>query len=145
MAKTSYTVVFERDEDGWWVATVKGVAGVHTQGRTVAQARERIREALTAAGENSKAELVDQFALSADLLQQLDAARSARRRSESVQQEAQTAMRSAALALAHRGVSTRDAGYFLELSHQRIHQLLRSGTGRRRSWLKNPERGKRSK
>ena len=42
----SYRVAYERDESGWWVATVRGVRGCHTQGRTVDEARRRIREAL---------------------------------------------------------------------------------------------------
>lgn len=42
----SYTVRYERDEDGWWVATVKGVKGCHTQGRSIEAARKRIRESL---------------------------------------------------------------------------------------------------
>jgi predicted RNase H-like HicB family nuclease len=45
-AVKSYRVTYERDESGWWVATVRGVRGCHTQGRTVDEARRRIREAL---------------------------------------------------------------------------------------------------
>jgi predicted RNase H-like HicB family nuclease len=41
-----YRVAYERDEAGWWVASVRGVRGCHTQGRTVDEARRRIREAL---------------------------------------------------------------------------------------------------
>ena len=41
-----YRVAYERDESGWWVASVSGVRGCHTQGRTVDEARRRIREAL---------------------------------------------------------------------------------------------------
>src|SRR2546429_5938015 len=43
---SAYHVTYERDESGWWVATVRGVRGCHTQGRTVDEARRRIREAL---------------------------------------------------------------------------------------------------
>src|ERR1700716_316638 len=31
----TYRVAYERDESGWWVASVRGVRGCHTQGRTV--------------------------------------------------------------------------------------------------------------
>lgn len=41
-----YRVTYERDESGWWVASVSGVRGCHTQGRTVDEARRRIKEAL---------------------------------------------------------------------------------------------------
>ena len=47
----TYAVIYERDEDGWWVADVPGVPGCHTQGRTIEQARERILDALTLYGE----------------------------------------------------------------------------------------------
>ena len=44
---TTYTVTYEHDEDGWWVADVPEVPGCHTQGRTIEQARERILDALS--------------------------------------------------------------------------------------------------
>lgn len=44
-----FEVVYERDEQGWWIASVVEVPGVHTQGRTRDEARRRIREALGAA------------------------------------------------------------------------------------------------
>ena len=44
-----YTVRYERDESGWWVAQVKEVPAAITQGRTIVEARRRIREALALA------------------------------------------------------------------------------------------------
>lgn len=44
----TFTVEYERDETGWWVATVQGVDGCFTQGRSLELARSRIREALEA-------------------------------------------------------------------------------------------------
>jgi predicted RNase H-like HicB family nuclease len=41
-----YHVKYTRDESGWWQASVHGVAGCHTQGKTLAEAKLRIREAL---------------------------------------------------------------------------------------------------
>src|SRR5215212_9998810 len=41
-----YYVVYKRDKAGYWVASVRNVRGCHTQGRTVDEARRRIREAL---------------------------------------------------------------------------------------------------
>ena len=58
-----YTVRYERDEDGWWVATILEVPGVHTQGKSLEEARSRIREALAAAvgdEETARAELVEE-------------------------------------------------------------------------------------
>jgi len=45
-AVKTYKVAFERDESGWWVASVRGLRGCHTQGRTVDEARRRIVEAM---------------------------------------------------------------------------------------------------
>lgn len=43
-----FTVVIERDEDGWLVATVPSLPGCHTQGRTMDELIERVREAIAA-------------------------------------------------------------------------------------------------
>jgi predicted RNase H-like HicB family nuclease len=43
---TTYHLAYDRDESGWWVASVREVPGCHTQGRTVDEARSRIRKAL---------------------------------------------------------------------------------------------------
>ena len=45
-AAKTYHVAYERDEAGWWVASVRGVRGCHTQGRTVDEARRRVIEAM---------------------------------------------------------------------------------------------------
>src|SRR5438105_14673333 len=44
---TKYTVIYQRDESGAWIARVRGVPEAHSYGRTLEQARERIREALS--------------------------------------------------------------------------------------------------
>ena len=63
-AVKSYRVAYERDESGWWVATVRGVRGCYTQGRTVDEARRRIREALELFVDDArKAPIVDDVKL----------------------------------------------------------------------------------
>lgn len=42
----TFDVVIEQDEDGWFVASVPALPGCHTQGKSVPQARERIKEAI---------------------------------------------------------------------------------------------------
>ena len=42
----SYPVDYERDEHGWWVASAPQFPGCRTQGRTLAEARERIADAI---------------------------------------------------------------------------------------------------
>src|ERR687897_3827623 len=46
MKRGKYRVIFERDSNGSWLARVPSVRGCHTHGRTLDQARRRIREAL---------------------------------------------------------------------------------------------------
>jgi len=41
-----FKVQIEKDEDGWWVATVPALPGCISQGRTPAQARKNIKEAI---------------------------------------------------------------------------------------------------
>ncbi|MEK6925861.1 MAG: type II toxin-antitoxin system HicB family antitoxin [Nanoarchaeota archaeon] len=53
-----FNVIIEKYEDGWYVASVPEIQGCHTQGKTIPQVLERIREAievcLEADGENIK-------------------------------------------------------------------------------------------
>lgn len=41
-----FTVVIERDEDGFYVASVPSLAGCHTQAKTLDTLMKRIREAI---------------------------------------------------------------------------------------------------
>ena len=41
-----YTVIIERDEDGYLVGSVPSLKGCHTQGRSMDELMERIREAV---------------------------------------------------------------------------------------------------
>lgn len=41
-----FNVIIEKDEDGWFVASVPEIQGCHTQGKTLQQVLERIKEAI---------------------------------------------------------------------------------------------------
>lgn len=41
-----YTIIIEKDEDGWYVSEVVELPGCHTQGRTLNQLLERTEEAI---------------------------------------------------------------------------------------------------
>lgn len=41
-----FKVRLEKDENGWWVATIPALPGCISQGRTAAEARRNIREAI---------------------------------------------------------------------------------------------------
>lgn len=46
--KREYNVVIERDEEGYYVASVPALPGCHTQARSLDELVERVREAIAA-------------------------------------------------------------------------------------------------
>lgn len=125
MKTKTYAVVLERDAQGWWVASVRGVPGCHTQGHTIRQARERVREALGLYVEGAeKATLHVDVRLPVGARRAVAQHRHARVRAEKELDRAQRTTRAAVRALTqglHLGL--RDAGELLGLSHQRVQQL----------------------
>jgi predicted RNase H-like HicB family nuclease len=55
-SQRKFTVVIERDEDGFHVATVPSVAGCHTQAKTLDTLIRRTREAIELCLESDAAE-----------------------------------------------------------------------------------------
>src|SRR4051812_10831112 len=95
MAK-QYEVVYQRDETGWWQARVPEVTGCHTQGRTVDEARRRIREALSLFVDDAKtAELHDNIALPPGAARAINAYKKLRRLADEQDGRASRAARSA--------------------------------------------------
>lgn len=118
-------VVYEKGEDGLWFADVPSVRGCHTQGKSVAQARERIREALALFRDDATTvALTEEFKLSAELKRMIAHFHIARAKARAMEQEAQAAARKAAAFLKKKSFTVRDAGEVLDLSHQRVQQLL---------------------
>ena len=126
MAEMSYRVVIERDETGAWLARVLSVPGCHTYARTLAQVRRRIREALELWVDDAReAELRFEIRLPTAIRKELRLARSTRDRSARAQREASDAVSRAARDLTQKaGLSLRDAAELLNMSHQRVQQLL---------------------
>lgn len=54
--KRTYTVLIEQDEDGIYVAKVPDIPGCHTQGKTVSEVMERIKEAIQACSKDEDVE-----------------------------------------------------------------------------------------
>ncbi|MBU4266915.1 MAG: type II toxin-antitoxin system HicB family antitoxin [Candidatus Altiarchaeales archaeon] len=52
-----YTVLIERDEDGVYVAKVPDIPGCYTQGKSVLEVMERVREAIQVCIEAEKEEV----------------------------------------------------------------------------------------
>jgi predicted RNase H-like HicB family nuclease len=118
-------VTYERDPEGWWVAAVPGIRGCHTQGRTLAQARRRIREALSLFVQDSEsAELIDAVRLPPHVRRALVRSESARARVDNQKTVAKETMNDAVRLLTQDfGLSVRDAAELLGVSHQRVQQL----------------------
>lgn len=125
---TAYTVVYEpAGERGWWTVTIPEVRGCISQGRSIAQARERVREALGLFVDDADTvELVDDIRLPEPVRGPIARYREARKVSEAAQEAASKASREAARALVKKlGFSTRDAGEALGISQARVAQLAR--------------------
>lgn len=41
-----FTAIYEHTEDGWWVVSVPEIPGAHSQGRTLEEARQMIKDAV---------------------------------------------------------------------------------------------------
>ena len=122
-----FKVVYEREPDGWWIVSVPQVPGVRTQGRTIEQARRRIREALaTAIGDKSTAaaELIEDVRLPADCFKDVRAVIELREQMEATRiQLAKIEQRAVRKLRQDARLGQRDAGEILGVSFQRFHQL----------------------
>ena len=52
-SKQEFIVIIERDEEGWYVASVPSLQGCHTQARSLDDLNERIKEAILLCLENA--------------------------------------------------------------------------------------------
>ena len=123
---TTYRIHLERDESGAWIVRSPDVPGFHTYGRSLRQARNRTREALSLWVEDADdAELEFQYRLPKQWRDAARASRRARDRAIDAEREAQTRATDVAHYLtAVCGLSLRDAAELLGLSHQRVQQLI---------------------
>ena len=129
MVTSNYTAVFERDGEGFWLVELTEEPRVHTYGRTLAKARDRIRDATALWFEVAPDAftLIEDIRLPKPVKATVDRARKERAKAQAVQEAAAGATRNAARALVEEGrLSVRDAADVLGLSHQRVQQLLAS-------------------
>lgn len=121
----TYRVVLERDESGAWIARIPSVPGCHSHGRSLVEARRRVREALSLWVEDAdSAELVDDVRLPRDALAAVRRSSRSRARLAEVRSAASTATADAVTRLVDDlGLGVRDAAYLLGVSFQRARQL----------------------
>jgi predicted RNase H-like HicB family nuclease len=126
-AMKAYRVTLEPIEDGWWMASIPSVQGCRTQGRTITQAKRRLREALALFVDDAdKAVFKAHLKLPPDFESALQKYRSETKAAREVQARARAlAQRLARRAIKELHLTMREAGELLGVSHQRIEQISR--------------------
>lgn len=126
----SFKVVFKPEPDGSaWNASIPSVRGCHSHGRSLAEARRNIREALAVSLDDEARDAIAAAALFEEDVRLPAPLRQAVQRFERTRAEAtklKADQASAARVLAER-FSLRDAGELLGISQEGVRQLLKTG------------------
>lgn len=130
--RKAFTAVLRHDTNGAWLVQLAEEPRVSTYGRTLAKARQHVREA-TADWFGLGADdfdLIDDVQLPDILSEKINRALAERERAHQARQSAIICARDAARALVDDvRLSMRDAAELLGLSPQRVQQLLSEGGG----------------
>ena len=115
---------------GWWALDAEGVRGVHTQVRRIDQAEDMARDAiagvLDVAPGSFEVMVVPEMPDTVRAI--VDQATMARSQAAQAQDAAAGLTREAARRLVGEGLTVRDAGVLLGISHQRVAQLVHDGS-----------------
>ncbi len=127
MARLKRYTVRAKRIGNWWALDVDGVPGAHTQVRRIDQAEDMAREAIAGVLDIPPASFAIVVApeVSAALRTIVDEATKARSEATQAQDAAAQLTRDAARRLVQEGLTVRDAGALLGVSHQRIAQIVR--------------------
>lgn len=130
---TTYGVVFEMDDNGWWFVDAPEVNGAHSHGPTLARAKANIAEAiaLMTDAEPGDVEVAPTFRLRVEVQSSVEAARARRQEAEEARREATERTRTAVadLRCAYGStLSNRDIAELVGVSHQRVAQILSQAT-----------------
>lgn len=119
---TTVTAVYTRDDRDWLVA-LEEEPRCHSWGRTISEARRHIKEAASLWFD--EVEIVDRVVPPRSIAEAVTRAFEARNQAASANDRFRLAWEEAACALVQTaGLSFRDAGAILGVSHQRIAQLV---------------------
>lgn len=129
MAPLKRYTVRARRIGNWWALDVDGVRGAHTQVRRIDQAEEMAREAIAGVLDIAPGTfaIVVAAEVPSAVRTMVDQATKARSKAAQAQDAAAQLTRDAARRLVEEGLTVRDAGALLGVSHQRIAQLVRHG------------------
>jgi predicted RNase H-like HicB family nuclease len=124
----TYTVRARR-VGAWWALDVPDAPGVHTQVKRLDQAESMARDAIGVVLDISPAtfEVVVLPMIPEPMREIVEEATAARSTAAQAQETAARLTRQAARQLVEEGLTVRDAGVLLGVSHQRIAQLLQAG------------------
>lgn len=124
---STYTAAAERSE-GWWGVHLVEEPGLYTQTRRLDQIPKMVRDALKLFPEletdPDQAEII--VRVLGDIESQARLARERMEQAKAEQEEAMALMRRTARSLHQEGLSFRDVGELLGVSHQRAQQLAAS-------------------
>jgi hypothetical protein len=125
----TYKVVFEQEGSGWR-ASIPEIRGVEAWGRSLSEARRKVRKSLSgspvknAASVARKAELLDEVKLPGQAKKELERYAEARARAQAEVSALRQSTRSVVDTLTRKfGISLRDASALLGLSRERVRQL----------------------
>ncbi len=123
---TTYRVTAQRS-DGWWAFSIPEIPGAHGQAKRLDQVPAEALDVIALMLDLEDVggiEVIVDIELDASLEPLVTQAHEARQRLDATQREAQESLRLAAIELHERGLSMRDIGSVLNLSFQRVHQIL---------------------
>lgn len=122
----TYTVTTERS-GGWWAFSVPEIPGTHGQARRLEQVRDEARDVISMMldAEPDSFDISLSIKLDPRIEHALDEAKAARQEVDTYQRVAQEKLRLAAEQIKEvGGLSIRDIGSLLDVSFQRISQIL---------------------
>ncbi|MGO9149496.1 MAG: type II toxin-antitoxin system HicB family antitoxin [Acidimicrobiales bacterium] len=122
----TYTVTTERS-GSWWAFSVPEIPGAHGQARRLEQVRDEARDVISMMldAESDSFDVSLSIKLDPRIEHALDEAKAARKDLDSYQRVAQEKLRLAAEQIKEvGGLSIRDIGSLLDVSFQRISQIL---------------------
>ena len=116
-----------RRSGSWWAIDVPELPGVYSQARRLVRVESMARDAIALFLDVDPATLDIRVEtnLPSELRRDVDAVGRLRAEADRVQAESSGAMRHLTSELLGRGLSVRDAGAILGISHQRVSQLVR--------------------
>ncbi|MDO5678318.1 MAG: hypothetical protein Q4G35_12520 [Propionibacteriaceae bacterium] len=117
------TAQVQRSE-GWWAITVREVPGVFTQTRRLDQVPKMVTEAVRLMLEDPALDLEITVAPHTQWDELLEETALARAEAEAAAARAAQLTRNLAVALTEGGLTVRDAGHLLNVSPQRVSQLV---------------------